>query len=94
VTSSPLDLELLVDTRQAQLLTEAATQHQSLMLPRGSHNWRRQLAARLYALAAWLSEGATDARRGWKPNFAQAQASADRRDEVEYWCAFPPPLAH
>jgi hypothetical protein len=92
VTSSPLDLELLVDTRQAQLLTEAAAQHQVLMLPRGSHGWRRRLAARLYALAAWLNEGASDARRGWKPRFPEA--SADRRGGVEYWCAFPPPLVH
>jgi hypothetical protein len=92
VTSSPLDLELLVDTRQAQLLSEAAAQHQALMLPQGSHGWRRRLAARLYALAAWLSEGATDAGRGWKPKFPQV--SADRCGGVEYWCAFPPPLVH
>jgi hypothetical protein len=90
VTSSSLDLELLVHTRQAQLLREAVAERQARWLPREVRSWRHRLAARLYALATWLNEGAADARRGWKV----PEASADRCNEVEYWCAFPPPLVH
>jgi hypothetical protein len=90
VTSSSLAFELLVPTRQAQLLAEAVAERQARGLPRDGRSWRRRLAARLFALAAWLNEGAADAHRGWK----FPEASADHCDGVEYWCAFPPPLVH
>jgi len=90
VTSSSLAFELLVPTRQAQLLAEAVAERQSRALPRDARSWRRRLAARPFALAAWLNEGAADKHRRW--NFPEA--SADHCDGVEYWCAFPPPLVH
>lgn len=90
VTSSSLALELLVQTQHAQLLREAMAERQARTLPRESRGWRRRLAARLYVLAAWLNDGAADARRGW----SIPEASADHCNGVEYWCGFPPPLVH
>jgi hypothetical protein len=90
VTSSSLAFELLVATRQAQLVEEAAAERLVSTLPPRPRGLRRRIATRLYALAAWLNEGTAEARRGW----SAPQASADRCDDVEYWCAFPPPLVH